>query len=115
MALTFRWTPSKSFSVSTKPRIIKSQFGDGYSQRYVDGINNITKEWSVSFNSKDLNTAGQIENFFEERKGVEGFKWTPPGDTLTYSVVCPEWNRTYDSHLSASINARFVQIFDVLI
>lgn len=115
MAQTFRWVPSKSFSATTKPRVIKSQFGDGYSQRYVDGINSLVKEWSLSFNSKDLNTAAQIESFFEARKGVEGFKWTPPGDTITYSVICTDWSRTYDSHLSASISARFVQIFDVLV
>lgn len=115
MAYTFRWKPSKSFTTSTKPRIIKSQFGDGYSQRYVDGINSVVKEWSVAFNSNDLNTAAQIEDFFEARKGVEGFLWTPPGDTKSYSVICTEWSRTYDSHISASISARFVQIFDVLI
>lgn len=114
MAYTFSIVPSKSFSLSTKPRVILSQFGDGYSQRAVNGINNLTKEWSLAFNSKDLTTISQIENFFEARKGVEGFKWTPPGDVVVYSVICPEWSKTYDSHISASITAKFVQIFDVL-
>lgn len=114
MAYTFNFKPSKSFTVSSKPRVLTSQFGDGYSQRMVNGINSITKEWSVQFNSRDLSTCAQIEDFFEARKGVEGFKWTPPGDTITYSIICPEWSRSYDSHISASISAKFVQVFDIL-
>lgn len=114
MALTFSIVPSKSFTLTTRPRVITSQFGDGYSQRITNGINPLTKEWSVSFNNKDLTTISQIENFFEARKGVEGFKWSPPGDITVYSVICPEWSKTYDTHISASMTARFVQIFDVL-
>lgn len=115
MAHTFSIKPSKSFSLSSKPRVVTSQFGDGYSQRIVNGINNIAKEWSVSFNSRDLQTISQIENFFEARRGVEGFRWIPPGDTTIYSVLCTEWSKTYDSHISASITAKFIQIFDVLV
>lgn len=112
---TFNITPSKGIVSNYKPRVIVSQFGDGYSQRVVDGINSIAKEWSLTFSSKDLSTAAQIVSFFEDRKGVEGFKWTPPDDTIAYSVICPEWTRTYDSHISATITAKFVQIFDVLV
>lgn len=114
MAYTFTWVPSKSFSKTNKPRVLTAQFGDGYSQRVSNGINPIVREWSVSFSGRTLKETNLIETFLTNRKGVEGFLWTPPGDTTTYSVVCPEWSRTYDSHISATIQARFIQIFDVL-
>ena len=114
MAYTFTWIPSKSITKSIKPRVLTAQFGDGYSQRISNGINYITREWSISFNSKSITDANNIENFLAARKGAEGFLWNPPGETTTYSVICPERSRTYDSHISASIQAKFVQIFDVL-
>lgn len=114
MAYTFTWTPSKSFSKTIKPRVLNAQFGDGYSQRVVNGINSITREWSVSFNSKPLNEINAIEDFLSARKGSEGFLWTPPGESTSYAVICPDWSRTYDTHISASLQVKFVQIFDVL-
>lgn len=112
MADTFTWVPSKSFTKSTKPRVTIAQFGDGYSQRSIVGINSMTREWSISFNSKDINTVNLIENFFIDKQGVEAFNWVPPGETTTYFVICTEWSRTYDSHISASLQAKFVQVFD---
>lgn len=114
MAYNFIWVPSKSFTKSVKPRVINAQFGDGYSQRMINGINSITREWSVSFNSKSLSVANSIESFLVARKGVEGFLWVPPGEATTYAVICPEWSRSYDTHISATIQAKFVQIFDAL-
>ena len=114
MAYTFTYNPSKSFSTNSKPRVVVSQFGDGYSQRTGQGINRITKEWSLVFKSRSIIDSNAIENFFIARSGVEGFLWTPPGESTTYSVICTEWSRTYDSAISATIQAKFVQIFDVL-
>lgn len=114
MAYTFTWVPSKSFTKTIKPRVLTAQFGDGYSQRVTDGINNITREWSVSFNSKSISDINNIESFLIARKGSEGFLWTPPGESTTYAVICPDWSRTYDTHISASLQTKFIQIFDIL-
>lgn len=114
MAYTFSYTPSKAFSSTTKLRVAVSQFGDGYSQRVGLGINRVTKEWNLVFKARSVEQAEEIENFFVARAGVDGFLWTPPGESTTYSVICNEWSKTYDSHLSATIQAKFTQIFDVL-
>jgi phage-related protein len=115
MAYTFTFIPSKAFVATSKPRVAVSQFGDGYSQRVGLGINRLTKEWSLVFKSRSITQSDQIIAFLEARAGTEGFLWQPPGDSTTYSVVCMDWSRTYDNHLSTTIQARFVQIFDVLI
>lgn len=114
MAYVFSWVPSKSFTKSVKPRVLNAQFGDGYSQRAVNGINSIVREWNLSFNSKSIKDINAIETFLSNRKGVEGFLWTPPGESTAYAVICQDWSRTYDTHISASLQARFTQIFDKL-
>ena len=114
MAYTFTYKPSKTFTSSSKPRVITSQFGDGYSQRVGQGINRITREWALVFKSRSIIDANAIETFFSARAGVEGFLWNPPGESTTYSVICTEWSRSYDSSISATIQAKFVQIFDAL-
>lgn len=114
MAYTFTYTPSKSFTSSTKPRVAVSQFGDGYSQRVGMGINRLVKEWSLTFKSRSITQADSIISFLEARAGVEAFLWQPPGESNTYSVICSEWTRTYDSNLSATIQTKFTQVFDIL-
>jgi phage-related protein len=113
-ASTFSWTPSKGFQQTTKPRVINSQFGDGYSLRIADGINNIVHTWRVQFNSVSVQTSEEILNFLVQRAGVTPFLWTPPGSLNTYTVVCPEWNVMYESHISRSVEATFTQVFDAL-
>lgn len=114
MAYTFTYVPSKRFTKSSKPRVLTAQFGDGYSQRVGDGINRIVTEWSLSFASRSITEINNIISFLEARSGVEAFKWTPPGESTQYAVICPEWSKTYDSPISATIQARFVQVFDKL-
>lgn len=113
MALSiFNFTPSKAFSKSAKTRVITAQFGDGYSQRIPDGINSVVREWNISFNNNSIIQINSIEDFFNLHKGSTPFLWIPPGESVQYTVICPEWTRTYNSHLSATISAKFTQVFD---
>lgn len=115
MAYTFNYIPSRGMSKSSKPRVLTAQFGDGYSQRIGDGINRTTKSWNLTFTSRSIEDANNIEEFLEARGGVQGFIWTPPNETRNYSVICQEWTRVDESPISATIQATFVQIFDVLV
>ena len=53
--------PDKTLTRNNKPRVIKIQFGDGYEQRVQEGINNITQNFSVSFNNRTQMQAGMRE------------------------------------------------------
>lgn len=110
--LTFTFKPSKSFSKTTKTRVISAQFGDGYSLRIPDGINSVLNEWSLTFSNNSLTNANDIEAFFTLHKGSTPFLWTPPGESIEYTIICSEWSRTYTSHFSATISAKFTQVFD---
>jgi phage-related protein len=112
MAGTFTFVPSKNISKSTKTRTREISFGDGYSQRVPDGINNILREWKLTFENRGIDTANQIISFLESQNGSESFSWTPPGTNTSYRVVCMEWSETDTSHISKTISATFKQVFD---
>lgn len=112
MAGIFTFTPSKNVSKTVKTRTREANFGDGYSQRVPDGINNILREWRLTFENRSIDTANQIIGFLESKNGSESFSWTPPNSPVTYKVVCMEWSELDTSHISKTINATFKQVFD---
>lgn len=114
MAQTFTFIPSKSFTKTTRPRVSVAQFGDGYSQRMQNGINNFVDEWNLVFSSRSVATANSIEQFFIDHAGTDAFYWTPPGDTQQVAVLCPEWSKTYDTAISSTIQAKFVRVFEAI-
>ena len=86
----FTWTPSKMFTKKVKPRVKVIQFGDGYSQRVPETINNLEAEWSLTFSNRGLIDAAALISFLETHTGSEAFNWTPTGDSTSVAVYCPE-------------------------
>ena len=109
----FTVVPDKGFTKQTTPRILVSQFGDGYAHRTKDGINNINITWAVNFSVRDLSEVSDIVSFFETHGGVTPFDFTPPDENIVYKVICPEWSQTYDASIARSVSAKFVRVFQV--
>lgn len=109
---TFTWTPSYNPTASRTPRIKSVQFGDGYEQRFSDGLNPLKQVWNVAFNGRYTAEADEIDAFLIARAGVENFDWTPPGGTAG-KYVCKQWDRTIVYGNIENISAVFEQVFDV--
>lgn len=111
----FTWVPSRGYTTKAKPRVFSATFGDGYSQRVSDGINNIDYSWTLNFSSISVATAAEITTFLASKKGATSFTWnTTPGDNATeVKVICSSWDESYDSHISRSIQAEFVRVYDI--
>jgi len=107
----FTVVPDKGFTKQTSPRILTTQFGDGYAHRIADGINNINITWDLTFNFRDLVEASSIIEFFETHGGSIPFEFTPPDEIVVYKVYCPNWSQTYDAPIARSIQATFVRTF----
>jgi phage-related protein len=103
----FTYVEDQGSSASVKPRIRKIQFGDGYSQRSADGINNDLKTFKLAFTLLDATTYNAILSFFETRGGTTPFTWTPHGRTEGY-YVCEEWEESFD--YTGSISATFIEV-----
>lgn len=77
MAETFTWNVERQVTPKVDYRTIAVQFGDGYQQESVEGINNKTEEYSVRINAYEKE-AREIKSFFDRHRGYKAFFWTPP-------------------------------------
>lgn len=76
---TFTWERQKGAVGKLDYRVRTVQFGDGYSQSVVDGLNNETQTWPLTFEGS-LTDMSLIRDFFRRHKGAKSFYWTPPGE-----------------------------------
>lgn len=84
------WFPTIPISETRKPRIRIAQFGDGYEQRILDGINAYEVTWSLTFEHRKSDIIASMEAYLEDQKGT-AFPFKHPVDGNTYMVFCDEW------------------------
>lgn len=108
----FDWVESASTKLDESPRVLKTQFGDGYAQRSPDGLNPIQQRWSVVFSAVDPVVGDAIIAFFRTHGGVTPFDWTPLWHTTARRFICPQWSRSQPNVWGQSdITASFEQDF----
>lgn len=108
---TFTWTPSFEATEASRPRVRKTQFGDGYEQRVRFGLNTNPKEWSLTFAERSDAERDAILAFLDARGGAESFDWTAPrGGAGKY--VCEEWQVTLRACNFNTIQAKFRQVYE---
>jgi phage-related protein len=110
---TFSWLPSYSTKVDKSPRILEAAFGDGYSQRTGDGINNNPATWEISIATRYDTEADAVMAFLDGQKGYIPFNWTPPGATAALKFISKKYGRTYTNNNLSGITATFDQVFDL--
>ena len=105
--------PVYGASKSSQPKTRKVQFGDGYEQRTLIGLNQNPKVWSLTFENISETDSDTIETFLDARAAdSESFDWSPPDETDTYKWVCEEWSKTLPYGNLATIQATFREVFE---
>jgi len=111
------WKPTTATQQTTTPRILRAQFGDGYSQVELDGINAMLRKWELAWEPIHVSsgaappTLAAIDAFLRANAGLR-FNWTqpPPCDGEGVKVFrCYEWTWTYSGGLVCGIKAVFEQ------
>jgi phage-related protein len=105
---TFTVVPSYASRLAQEPRVLRTNYGDGYEARVADGINNDLQSWSLTFVGKtaDMTT---IVAFFRTEGGVTNFDWTPPNESAGKYVVA-SWSRAYNGFDNETVSAVFQQV-----
>ena len=111
MSYTFVWVPSYGSSVTIKPTVQTTKFGDGYEQRVATGINSNPRKWQVAFSSRPTATADAIEAFLEARGAVQSFNWVPPHG-VAGKWVAREWSAQKTGPFTRSVSAVFEEVFE---
>jgi len=106
-------TPSMSSSKKVNARILKNEFGDGYSQRAADGLNNTPSEWSLTWAGQNKDDIDTLEAFFEARGGWDAFNWIPYRESSTKQFTCSEWSRNFDGAHNDTLTAKLDEVYDL--
>ena len=109
--------PDKSLTRETKARTFTVQFGDGYEQRLVNGINNLFQEIDVSFKTRPKAEIDDLVSFFESLQGVSKFRFdladsNAGSNTETIKVVCQEWTQKWEYDDFYTLDATFRRVYE---
>jgi phage-related protein len=105
--------PSVGATNKPKVKILKADFGDGYSQSAADGVNNIRAEFSLTWEVLTSTDADTIEGFLTTQGGYQPFYWSAPGKTTAQKWTCETWERTFNRAGWVSIKATLTQSFNL--
>jgi phage-related protein len=112
MATFPSYNPVYTATKASEPKTRRVQFGDGYEQRLLYGINQNPKEWNLTFDLSD-DDANIVEAFLNARaEDSASFDWTPPDTTTSYKWVCDSWSRELYSVERSRITVTFRQVFE---
>jgi phage-related protein len=112
----FPTTPAVSYGVSSKKsfRVLSADFGDGYSQRTPDGLNNEIESISMVWNTLSYSDAAIITNFLDGCGGSQAFSYTPPGQAVSKNWTCPAGYTFKAQNASyTDLTATFVRVYDL--
>mgnify|MGYP001188565944 FL=1 len=104
----FIWTPSYNQSAEISPRVLTVRFGDGYTQRTPDGINNNLLNLDLTFENRSEKEATAIAHFLNVRRGAEAFAYTPPSPYATQKLfICKSFSSTFVFNDNFTVSAKF--------
>jgi phage-related protein len=114
---TFTPSPAPSvtgLSTQTTARVLKAEFGDGYTQRAGDGLNTLPAQVSATWPPMPRATLDAIVSFLEHRRGFEAFAWTVPGEASSRLWTCETWSIAAAGSTNLfTLSATFEQVFDI--
>ena len=107
----FIWTPAYNMSVTHEPKVKSIKFGDGYEQKFEDGINNDLIKISLTFDGRNMKEATAILHFLESRSGTDFFFFTPPSPYNTRrKFTCRQFSSNIVSQGVINVSASFDQV-----
>lgn len=69
---TFKWCVRPEFQIDSEPKVNSIEFGDGYTQRQLQGINSLLRSYSVEVKVKNKDRL-EVDEFFKRHKGIHPF------------------------------------------
>lgn len=106
----FNWFPDVGASLSIKPAVETTKFGDGYELRTDFTINGMPDKWSMSFSRSTLE-AKAILAFLKAHGAKLSFEWKSPHEE-TGLFVCREWAANRLDGGVMRITCSFEQVFE---
>lgn len=104
--------PSYPFKEDFQPKVLATEYGDGYIERAGDGLNQANhKDLNLEWENLTLVERNEIRTFLLARKGYEAFLWTAP-DGSQEKFICPNWGSEKTDADNWNVSATFKRVFD---
>lgn len=104
--------------LSERPEVESIKFGDGFVLDTATGINNIAREYRLSWVGITIEQSNTLRDFVRKQGAVERIEWIPFGEPNTQanrvgvSWVCTSWDhRTISGGAFANFTATLVERF----
>lgn len=101
--------PTYPLEASYEPRILKVEFGDGYTQEAPDGLNFLLAKFEVNWETLLPAERDTIKAFLVARGGYQTFLWTDP-ELTTHKVKCRVWTFSNVNPAVYSLKATFQEV-----
>jgi len=89
------WLPDVPVAKEQEWRLRVAQFGDGYQQRILDGINALDTKWNVVFSNRQQALLVEMDTYLASKKGA-AFNFMDPLTEIVNEVFCDNWQITLD-------------------
>lgn len=110
MTDTFTWRTQVSPTATDTINLYTAQFGDGYEQVAVNGINNVAEAWDLTWTGKK-NDVAAIRAFLHSH-AHQSFWWSNPwGEKKLYRVKPDSIKPTFISGKVVTLGFSFKQAF----
>jgi phage-related protein len=104
--------PAVGAKIKREVKLLRADFGDGFSQIARDGTNHIRKSYDLEWPVLTEAQADQIVDFLEARGGDEMF-WYSLGNKPAIKMTCDQWEEAQNSGGHFSVTATFKQSFSL--
>ena len=99
--------PAPGFDKGKKPRVLGSEFGDGYMETVPDGVNTMMLQLDLSWRVLSFDAGDAMDTFFTAQEGRKFF-WTMPREVTPRVWKCQEWHLVYEATTS-EVSAKFME------
>ena len=106
-------SPDYNGSKSVEFQTRTAQFGDGYTQRSPEGINNSDENTALTWSNLPKTDADTLENFFKDHKGSTAFLYTLPQSSTEEKFICKSYTRTPNDYDAVTMTATFTKVYDL--
>ncbi len=112
--LTLPINPTYGGDFAFKASVPQNQFGDGYSQTAVNGINSVSGSLNLEWSALSLADKQSLcEDFFAVLAGSTPFYYTPYGTSTALLGKCAQWNVTPVAKNVFRVTGTIMQSFDL--
>jgi phage-related protein len=104
-------SPTAGMQDKPELKILKTEFGDGYSQPTPNGINHIRRVVTLEFGLLEPDEKDTIVDFLTAQSGTAPFLYTIPGSASPTRFTCDDWQTTALGASLFNVAATFRQDF----